>query len=65
MMVDDDAAHGTEQEPRRRLAEAENPQGPSRSCDLVGEPIERDLASELAYRSDQIAGPEKRVVFVP
>jgi hypothetical protein len=63
--VDNHPSRSTEQEARRRLAETENTECPSRAGDFVSEPIKRYFAHELTDRRDQIAGPEERIILMP
>jgi uncharacterized iron-regulated membrane protein len=63
--VHEHAAHGAEQEARRRFGEAKNSQRDGRTGNFVGKPVKRDFPDEMTQGGDQIAGPKERVIFVP
>ena len=62
--VDQNAPERAEDQAGSRAAQSQNTQCHRRPGDFIGGPIERDLLDEVTHGSEQIAGPEKRVVSV-
>jgi hypothetical protein len=57
-------AQSAKDQARRRAAQPQHSQCHGRTGDFIGDPIERDFLDEMSNGTQQIAGPEERIVAV-
>jgi uncharacterized Zn ribbon protein len=62
--IDQHAAEGAEQQTRTGAAQTQDAEGHGRTGDLVGDPKQRHFLNEMTERTQQVGGPEERVIAI-